>query len=371
MLFGLLLQITALATAAVVKHKPNSDYVFTCNTPIPPLPNGTMVTSWAQYLDSTGDDLDSGGQGAVDHFGGPAGKAQLKWPRNSENIAIVPYCYYNEHDRDAAHEVIEAAINKWMSYIGPPGKESGHAINFEELLDKGQPVYCYEPNPNDSDPDFPWFYNKHLTNEIVTIMVNKGAAGWGAGVGLRADQSHPWGNMFYVPDTGELVNVEWAAMHELGHVMGMAHEHQRADRDDYIVVKPELLDDFEQCYERAHAKNARVTKENVCASLRYALRNECVCKDIIKGMAEFYLPLFSFDKYDIDSIMHYPSALGGTVNCQLYSGEEDTAECPIQVYKNFEDHSQGTTKLKPNLKPSAQDIAWVKKVYAWDDKGGA
>jgi len=51
-------------------------------------------------------------------------------------------------------------------------------------------------------------------------MVSKGATGWGAGVGLRADQSFPWGNMLYVPDTGDLVNVEWAAMHELGHVMG-------------------------------------------------------------------------------------------------------------------------------------------------------
>lgn len=117
MLFGILLQITALATAAVIKHKPDSHYVFTCNTPIPPLPNGTMVTSWAQYLDSAGDDLDLGGQGAVDHFGGPASKAPLKWPRNSENMAIVPYCYYNEHDRDAAHEVIEAAIKKWMRCV--------------------------------------------------------------------------------------------------------------------------------------------------------------------------------------------------------------------------------------------------------------
>jgi len=117
MLFGSLLQLAALATAAVIKHKPDSDYVFSCDTPIPPLPNGTMATSWAQYLDETGEDLDSGGQGAVDHFGGPAGKAPMKWPRNSENLAKIPYCYYNEHDRDATHEVIEAAIKSWMRCV--------------------------------------------------------------------------------------------------------------------------------------------------------------------------------------------------------------------------------------------------------------
>ncbi|KAI4614609.1 uncharacterized protein J4E87_009409 [Alternaria ethzedia] len=339
-----------------------------CGPPLPYLANGSQATSWAQYLDEIGDDLDGDGQGAVDHFGGPIGKAPLKWPRNSENIAVIPYCYFDEKEREAMHEVIEAAIQSWMTYLGNPGKESGHAISFEEWVDsEGKPVICYKK----SETDF-FHWNPDLPHETLTIQVGKGETGWTANAGLAVDQKSPWRNQLNGPESGRLVNVEWAAMHELGHVMGMAHEHQRSDRDDYIVVKPEKIGDFEECYKRAHEKSSRVTRENVCTSLRVALRNNCACRDWVKGMAELYLPLFTFDKYDPESIMHYPSAIGGKQEkCELYSGEEDTAECPIQQYKNFEDHSQGTTKMTPNLHPSAQDIAWVKKVYAWDDKGEA
>jgi len=116
MLFGHLLPLAAIATAAV-KHKPDSDYVFSCGPPLPYLANGSQATSWAQYLDEIGDDLDGDGQGAVDHFGGPIGKAPLKWPRNSDNIAVIPYCYLDEKERESMHEVIEAAIQSWMTYV--------------------------------------------------------------------------------------------------------------------------------------------------------------------------------------------------------------------------------------------------------------
>jgi hypothetical protein len=91
----------------------------------------------------------------------------------------------------------------------------------------------------------------------------------------------------------------------------------------------------------------------------------------MKGMTGLYIPLFTFGTYDIDSIMHYGSAHGSTSKCAHYSGEGDTSECPIQVYQNFNDRSQGLTKITPNLHPSAQDIRWVQSVYSWDGSGKA
>merc|ERR1712228_1158572 len=37
----------------------------------------------------------------------------------------------------------------------------------------------------------------------------------------------------------------WLAMHELGHVLGLVHEHQRADRDRYVKVAWENIFDPE------------------------------------------------------------------------------------------------------------------------------
>jgi hypothetical protein len=86
------------------------------------------------------------------------------------------------------------------------------------------------------------------------------------------------------------------------------------------------------------------------------------------GITSILLPLFAFDSYDIDSIMHYPSSAGGTLECPVYELEKSSDHCPIQVYIDYDDHSKGLTILTPNLRPSAQDIRWVQHVYPYDQK---
>jgi hypothetical protein len=109
--------LAAAASAVLIKHKPDADHVFSCSVPLPYLANGTQAASWEQYLNENPTDPDSEGQGAADHFAGSVGKAPLKWPRNSENKAVIPYCYYNEKDREKLHEIIESGIAKWMTYV--------------------------------------------------------------------------------------------------------------------------------------------------------------------------------------------------------------------------------------------------------------
>jgi hypothetical protein len=115
MLLLFLLQSAALATAAVIKHKPDPSDVFSCTTPLPYFVNGTKATSWAQYLDEIEAVPSPNGQGAVDDFGGPAGVAPIKWPRNSENKAVISYCYFDEKVRHELRQVIDFAVAEWMT----------------------------------------------------------------------------------------------------------------------------------------------------------------------------------------------------------------------------------------------------------------
>jgi hypothetical protein len=110
-----LLQFAALTTGVAVKHKPDPDKFFSCRSPIPRFDNGSIATSWAQYLDEAGVELGQNDQGATDLFAGPVGKAPLRWPRNSDNKVVIPYCYDTEEDRNSVLPVMHVAIETWMS----------------------------------------------------------------------------------------------------------------------------------------------------------------------------------------------------------------------------------------------------------------
>lgn len=110
-----LLQFVALASAGVIKHKPGPDDIFSCGIPLPTFEDGTRAASWAQYLDETQAYLGQNGQGATDMFAGPTGRAPVRWPRNSDNKAVIPYCYQTEKVRKAALPIVSDGIRTWMS----------------------------------------------------------------------------------------------------------------------------------------------------------------------------------------------------------------------------------------------------------------
>lgn len=115
MMRSILLRFVALASAGVIRHKPGPNEIFSCGIPLPSFENGTRAASWAQYFDETQAHPGQNGQGATDIFAGPVGRAPVRWPRNAENKAVIPYCYRTEEVREASLPIVSNGIKTWMS----------------------------------------------------------------------------------------------------------------------------------------------------------------------------------------------------------------------------------------------------------------
>lgn len=118
---------------------------------------------------------------------------------------------------------------------------------------EGSKVFCREANGNDPRP--------------LYVQAEEGIGCWTT-IGYVADlrrefkfnmDQNCWSDYSLV-------------LHELGHVLGLIHEHQRPDRDLYV----------------------NVNLENVLPGLEYAFEKGST-QDLILG------------PYDVDSIMHYPA----------------------------------------------------------------
>lgn len=66
---------------------------------------------------------------AVATYGNP-GKP---WPRNTDNyVHIIWYCYKDRAAYNDLDNLVNLALTLWRNKIGPPGKQSGHALHILE-----------------------------------------------------------------------------------------------------------------------------------------------------------------------------------------------------------------------------------------------
>ena len=165
------------------------------------------------------------------------------------------------------------------------------------------------------------WHSVFASNDLSILTEELSGAGW-ATVGRT-------GRSRLVMDPDYVTNERYFN-HEMGHVFGLLHEHQRYDRDDYVRVGPSGSN-----YEKLHRRVRR--------------------QFFFWTFYDYISTTFS-TSYDYHSIMHYPRSSDIT----LRSDDESLDDKPWDVYRynnrEWEDEN-GNTWFSP------WDIYTIKKLY--------
>ncbi|KAF2661064.1 hypothetical protein K491DRAFT_711314 [Lophiostoma macrostomum CBS 122681] len=305
---------------------------------------------------------DSGTCGAADVFGGK--DVPIVWPRVSNNKVAIRYCFYDTDTDKRLRSLVRGAMDVWMGALGERKKDNGHAIEFYEHTDKdNKPYHCVD----ESNPSRPW--NTNLQTDTVAIL-------WRGADGINPQpvpaSSATLGclkkpNPFVLNLVVGTSHTLWEITHELGHVLGMVHEHQRADRDLFIKYNCDKVFGFDAAWQKASADG--ISKDRLCNDAQVATYyGFWAGVQFIRGfIGVLKWEVVGSGAYDIESIMHYASDAGVADQTRCNANHPDEpAMCVMAFWKNPSKHDAGwETRFRQNP-ISQRDVAWVKKVYPWD-----
>ena len=194
------------------------------------------------------------------------GDRDLRWPRGE-----IPYEIDEDIERDPQIvAAIEAAIREW---------ETNTAIRFVEpaVISPNLPTLRFEPFPG------------RPCSAICAAQVGA----------FKPSGSSLFESVFGVWDRDRKVLISGlcgvsSLVHEIGHAVGLLHEHQRADRDKFVRLHPSV-------FESLRALSADDDdRENGCVSLEI----ESWRNSFEQNFESRYRP-FSDTPYDYSSVMHY------------------------------------------------------------------
>lgn len=160
--------------------------------------------------------------------------------------------------------------------------------------------------------------------------------------------------------------VKATPVHEIGHWLGLEHEHQRPDRGTYIRMDWRALDGFQGARDKALAEKGW-TEDELVMHFDRGIRADV---DFLEWGAAYSYMVFPGQEgedhvmfegdYDVESIMQYGSE-GGSLDPRCYDGGLHGEYYPVARWKVPGDPGAGTEKIPFNVVPSRDDIAWVKK----------
>ncbi|KAF1975925.1 hypothetical protein BU23DRAFT_566136 [Bimuria novae-zelandiae CBS 107.79] len=241
---------------------------------------------------------------------------------------------------------------------GPPGLDTGYSFYFVPAFVMGQVQFCYAEGTFDSKMG-QGMWNGKLAKRQDALVVSwrprdqlGNVPATAASVGYTPEE-------VLVPGVGVQgrhwilisdVNDEVRIAHEVGHVLGLLHEHQRSDPSALAAAVPpdearrRLRDDYAFCAKYNFPGPAYV---------RGADQPGPIDGDPAEGPLDF----------DWDSIMIYPSdALTDTAACRA-----DLEKCPLKRKAGI-DVVSGKKKFEFVLRrgrPSGRDAEFVRRYYGF------
>ncbi|OAG11197.1 uncharacterized protein CC84DRAFT_1210870 [Paraphaeosphaeria sporulosa] len=306
------------------------------------------------------------------------------WHIDTGYLRTIPYCFVDQRSYEKIGDTggfckIRGALGVWAEALnGGADAISGHALGFRfPAKDEGfcctNYRYGAENQPRaDSDFQCDWDHDKWPSDTLAVHWVDEVKSG---GIAASATIGYVRTGDPYERPGRHWIRVSDGASpgdiaHEVGHAVGMAHEHQRWDRDDHVEFRCANLVGMSDI----------INHYRVAAKVDYATASKALCEDQLTA-EKWFAPSAEYVRgagldvntkpkfdgpggFDVDSIMLYDSYSFSKAGYQVNVG----TSVLVAIERDADGNKvPGSEKMFPrNTKPSPKDVEFVKTFYPWD-----
>ncbi|CAN9465216.1 unnamed protein product [Alternaria alternata] len=326
----------------------------------PRLTNSSLVEEYIADLQT------KGGNGWTSPIG-PSNPVITAWPKNSASgkVTYIYYCFDSHASYSALKDVVDSANKMWRDKLGPGSTNGHHFDGFRHYYSKNTNSHprCYKGFPD------PWGWNSEVPEGTLVISWN--SLGYSQSTVGYDDESIDWDRHSLTLHTWIPRYEDWVleVAHELGHVLGLRHEHQRFDRDRDLYFDCSKLQGYTEA------------RDTIAAHPEWGFTINQACQSRYLGTSKKELNFWQAAEYALHTVdeSHSYGRLIDHNSIMMYSSWANAADLmhglanlPLVRWKNgppsnghAPDHSNAETVQWPTG-ISDGDKEAIQKLYPWE-----